>query len=410
MSRLALAALALLAACSSTPPAEPELFAGVAVVDLSPDRPVPLGGYAARQGKPLAGIHDPVLAKALWLERGDVRLCLLAVDLIGAGLEIRDAVKPPDAHLVLAASHTHSGPGALAPGFWQIALGPYDPKLRDELVRRLRRAVETARAHRRPARLAFASGAVPGFQRNRRGAGPVDPELGVMAVLDSLRRPLAVVATYAAHPTVLSDQVRHLSGDWPGAFQRALESRVGCPVLYLNGAEGDVAPQPPPGPGPFARAEGMGAALAERAAGLLIGIENRPSGGTIAYVERGVDLPSPTLPSHPTRSVVGLLELGGRRLFCVPGEASADLGLELKRRFPGAWVIGLANDHLGYFLSEAEYRRGGYERLMSFYGPQMGPWLVERLSELSGGGEYAPDRPGESERRRGQDHDRRQPQ
>ena len=410
MRRLA-GLLVLLLGCSSTPDVpKPDLLAGVAVVDLTPARAVPLGGYGARQGKPMDGVHDPVYAKALWLETPDARVCLVATDLIGTSLDIRDAVRPADASLVLAASHTHSSLGALAPGFWQLAMGPYDPSLKDETVARIRKAVAAARASLRPARLAFATTDAAGLSRNRRSkTGPVDPELGLMAVLDAESRPMALVATFAAHGTILPDGVRHLSADWPGAFQRSLEARAGCPVLYLNGAEGDVAPRSPGGNGDFAKAEAMGVAVADRAASLLPGIEKRAVRGTIRYVERGVDLPSPTLPSHPTRSVLGLLELGGTRMFCVPGEPCAALGLELKKRFPGAWVVGLANDHLGYFLTEEDYRAGGYERMMSFYGPRMGPWLVDGLSKL-GGGDHAEDRSGQSEGGRREDDHRRQPQ
>jgi hypothetical protein len=123
-------------------------------------------------------------------------------------------------------------------------------------------------------------------------------------------------------------------------------------------------------------------------------------------VERGVDLPSPTLPAAPKTSVLGLLEINGTRMFCFPGEPFVELGLELKKRFPGSWILGLANDHLGYFLTEEGYARGGYERMVSFYGPKMGPWLVEQLTEL-GEGKHAQDRPGEPEGGSGQDHDRR---
>ncbi|HEX7899780.1 MAG TPA: neutral/alkaline non-lysosomal ceramidase N-terminal domain-containing protein [Planctomycetota bacterium] len=411
MSRRAGFVFILLAGCSSTTAAPPpELLAGVGMVDLTPARPVPLGGYGARQGKPMEGVHDPVYAKALWLETPTARVCLVATDLVGTSLDMRDAVRPADAPLVLAASHTHSSLGALAPGFWQLAMGPFDAALRDETVAKIRQAVAAARASLRPARLAFARTDIPGLSRNRRSpSGPVDPELGLMVVLDVRSRPMALVATFAAHATILPDRARLLSADWPGAFQRALEARAGCPVLYLNGAEGDVAPRAPGGTGDFGRVEAMGAALAERAASLLPGIEKRAVRGTIRYVERGVDLPSPTLPSHPTRSVLALLELGGTRMFCVPGEPCAALGLELKKRFPGAWVVGLANDHLGYFLTEEDYRAGGYERMMSFYGPTMGPWLVDELSKL-GGGDHAEDRSGQSEGGRREDDHRRQPQ
>ena len=409
MHRLLL--LILLVGCSSTPPAPaPSFWAGVAVVDLTPDKPTPLGGYMARLGQPFKGVHDPVYAKALWLETADTRVCLVTTDLIGSSREIRDRIKPPDAHVVLAASHTHSGPGALAKGFWELAMGPHDPEFYEETVRRLKSAVDRARAARRPAALAFARGEAPGLSRNRRSKeGPVDPELHLMRVSDAQGRPLAVVANFTAHPTVLPEKSMLLSADWPGVFQRELERHVGAPVLFTNGAEGDQAPSAPEGRDPWERMASLGRALAVRSAALLDGIEKSTSQATITYVERGVDLPSPTLRVAPTTSVLGLLTINGVRIFLFPGEPIVELGLALKRRFPGSWVVGLANDHLGYFLSDAEYARGGYEKTVSFYGPSMGRWLVERLAEL-GEGDHASDRAGEPEGRRGKDHDRGQPQ
>jgi len=406
MNRLpALLALALAAGCASGPDSPPvEFWAGAARIDLTPTRNLPLGGYSGRQGRPLAGVHDPVLAKALWLETPESRVCLVTTDLIGSSLDIRDRIKPSDADLVLAASHTHSGPGALKRGLWELALGKFDPEFLEETVERLKRVVDEARAAKRPAGLAFGSARVEGFSRNRRNRdGPVDPELSVLVVRDELARPMAVLANFAAHPTLLDERNFLVSADWPGAFQRALEERLGGTVLFTNGAEGDLAPRAPGGRDGFERCRALGHALADRAAILVRGIEKATGRVRMKYVERGVDLPTPTLPAAPTRSVLGVLEINGTRFFCVPGEPAVELGLELKRRFPGSWVLGLANDHLGYFLTEAEYRKGGYERLVSFYGPGMGAWLVDRLGQL-GEGEHAPDRPGQPEGGRGKDH------
>jgi hypothetical protein len=392
-------AVLVLAGCSAAGPREDEvsLWAGVATVDLSPSRDVPLGGYGARKGKPMTGIHDPVYGKVLWLKTRDGEFGIVTTDLIGSTLEIRDAIRPEGTRLVLAASHNHSGPGALARGIWVFAMGGFDAALLAEITGKLKTAVERARSNLLPARIAFARTAVPELCRNRRHKdGPVDPDLSVMIVSDAVSRPIAVLAHYTAHGTVLSDRNFQLSADWPGAFQRALERRVGAPVLYLNGAEGDIAPRPPSGRDDFEQAEAMGEALAARAASLLEPIANPESQVRISYVERGVDLPSPTLPLAPNRSVLGLLEINGTRMYCIPGEPCVELGLDLKRRSPGAWVVGLANDHLGYFLTEEEYAKGGYERSVSFYGPKMGPWLVERLAEL-GEREHAPDRPGQPE-------------
>ncbi|MBI3854051.1 MAG: neutral/alkaline non-lysosomal ceramidase N-terminal domain-containing protein, partial [Planctomycetes bacterium] len=397
MTRAALL-LVLLAGCSSAPSAPPvEFWAGVAAVEITPTRNVPLGGYGGRKGQPMTGVHDPIFAKALWLETPHSKVCLVTTDLIGSLVSLRDRIKPADADLVLTASHTHSGPGALVQGFWELAMGKYDPDLYEEIAGKLKKAVEQAREAKRPARLGFARGEAAGFSRNRRvKEGPVDPELQVMLVVDELARPLAVVGNYTAHGTVLSERNFLVSGDWQGAWQRALESRFPSAIsLYTNGAEGNIAPSAPSGDGEFDRCESLGRALAERTANLVGTIAKTTGTVKLSYVERGVDLPSPTLPAAPKTSVLGLLEINGTRMFCFPGEPVVELGLELKQAFPGAWILGLANDHLGYFLTEEGYARGGYERMVSFYGPKMGPWLVAQLRELGERGAHAQDRPGE---------------
>lgn len=393
--------LLLLAGCTSVPPAPTvEFWAGVAAVEITPTRNVPLGGYGGRKGQPMTGVHDPLFAKALWMETPTSKVCLVTTDLIGSLVSLRDRIRPADAQVVLTASHTHSGPGALVAGFWELAMGKYDPELYQELAGKLKQAVEEARAAKRPARLALARAEAPGFNRNRRVKdGPVDPDLSVLLVVDDLSQPMAIVGNYTAHGTVLSDRNMLVSGDWQGYWQRAVEAAFPTAVaMYTNGAEGNIAPSSPGGETDFDRCESLGKALAERTAILVRSIEKTSATVRLTYVERGVDLPSPTLPAAPKTSVLGLLEINGTRMFCAPGEPCVELGLELKKRFPGSWILGLANDHLGYFLTEEGYARGGYERMVSFYGPTMGPWLVGQLAEL-GEGKHAEDRPGEPERR-----------
>ena len=127
--------LVLFASCSTSPAAsQVEFWAGVAVVEITPSRNVPLGGYGGRKGQPMTGVHDPIFAKALWLETPEAKVCLVTTDLIGSLVAIRDRAKPADASVVLTASHTHSGPGALVKGFWELAMGKYDPAMVDELA------------------------------------------------------------------------------------------------------------------------------------------------------------------------------------------------------------------------------------------------------------------------------------
>jgi neutral ceramidase len=65
-----------------------------------------------------------------------------------------------------------------------------------------------------------------------------------------------------------------------------------------------------------------------------------------------------------------------------PGELIAELGLRVKQeaaRITGARHVvvgGLADEWVSYVLSEEEYRKGGYEASVSFYGPTLGETIV----------------------------------
>ena len=41
-------------------------------------------------------------------------------------------------------------------------------------------------------------------------------------------------------------------------------------------------------------------------------------------------------------------------------------------------LAGLANDTLGYALTPEDYKQGGYEACMSFYGKNTGPFFVDQ--------------------------------
>src|SRR6266567_7837683 len=114
MTRMRVAALcALLATGGGLPAADLQLEAGVAKVDITPSSFGPMYGYANRKCGPANGTHDPLFAKALVLASGDSRLAIVTLDLgsITSGNLRRDvAEKLGIPVLLLAASHTHSGP------------------------------------------------------------------------------------------------------------------------------------------------------------------------------------------------------------------------------------------------------------------------------------------------------------
>jgi hypothetical protein len=92
---------------------EVALRAGVARVELTPSGSMPMYGYANRKCGDANGVHDPLWAKALVLAAGDTRMAIVTADLgnlISPNLRRDVADKLGIPVLLLAASHTHSGP------------------------------------------------------------------------------------------------------------------------------------------------------------------------------------------------------------------------------------------------------------------------------------------------------------
>jgi neutral ceramidase len=102
-------------------PANPEPVewkAGVASAKITPEKPLPMAGYAGRK-EPAEGTEQDLYGKALAIEdKAGNRVVFLTLDLIGVVDQLRaDVTKqvqekynlPPQA-LLMNASHTHCGP------------------------------------------------------------------------------------------------------------------------------------------------------------------------------------------------------------------------------------------------------------------------------------------------------------
>jgi hypothetical protein len=303
--------------------------------------------------------------------------------------------------VIISASHTHSGPGGFGDsevmGF--VAVDRPDATVRDAVVRALVGAARAADARRMPARVGLAAQPGPDVTRARL-ASPVDRELIVVKIAGPDGRPIAVVWSFAIHPTMLGPRTRELSDDVTGAATRALEATFGVPVLFVNGAVGDVSPR---GHGRSAMQD-VSAALAnavEATAGRAV---LREAGAPIVATTR-IDIGRPSLslrncvgrwlpgalgvplaavyPSDATLTAVGLGDVG---LVTVPGELQSSLGVRIKAavrdRWPHAIVAGLSNDYLGYFVERAAYDQRTYVTCATLYGAETGERLAEAAATL----------------------------
>lgn len=253
----------------------PSLRAGVARVNITPDLPFWLTGYASRTA-PAKEILHPLWAKVLVLEQHkDNRIIFVTVDVLGLSREIVEDVFTAvnnkfgiqRSQLLINSSHTHAGPM-----IWPCLDVIYDFDEADQariatytqrLTRQIIGAIEEAMGGLFPAKV-FTGKGNAGFAINRRDAlfprGAVDHDVPVLKVESEDQSIKAVLFGYACHNTTLVDNNNLISGDYAGVAQTKIEAAYpGVTALFLMGCAGDQNPYPR---GTAALAEQHGAELA----------------------------------------------------------------------------------------------------------------------------------------------------
>ena len=365
------------AATPTAPAADAPWRVGAQVVDITPPVGYGMAGHAI-EARTSVGVWTRLRAQAIAIEdRDGTPVVLIAADLWAIPAGLPDAVTERlqtehglstlgRAQVVLAATHTHHGPGHFhtAPGYADHAGSEpgFDAVLFEWLADRLASAAAEAYAARRPATLEHHTVAVPSLARNRslspllqnpeaqalldrnlglpgcehpdnatwadleHAADPchaVDPTLDTVVARDAeTDRVLAVAAVFGVHATAMPNRTPVYHGDLFGIAARHAQAQLrangdqDAVVAVFNGPEGDVSPN--------WRTQGRGATKAlghglGEAVTASLSTDGQTLRGTVGYGLALAPL-SQTAVTHPTtvepghtgrRALPGRSQFGG---------------------------------------------------------------------------------------------------
>ena len=395
----AIAAAAVVTLGEVKVPAAPgALRAGAARVSITPapDAALPMSGYAGRTDG-FKGIHDDLSVRAIVVDDGATQAAIVACEVIGFAHAFadrlvervsRDAAIPRD-NILLAAVHTHAAP---AIGTYNEAAPGEVARRRDEYVRKLEDAVvgsvRQAKARLQPARIGFGTGkanvnmnrrapdADGGWMLGNNPDGVSDKTVAVIKLETPAGQPIAILANYAVHGTVLGQGNMQISSDLPGATSRVVESRFGEAVVapWTSGAAGDQDPIYRVGTD-FRNVGALGRQLGNEVIRVAEGIQTSERGRIRAMQKvvscpgkRTVQNPGPNREyriedADPVQIRLSLLVVNDIAIAGVSGEVLTNIWLRLKRESPfnRTVMVTHCNGSSGYIPDDAAYDQVSYE-------------------------------------------------
>ena len=419
------------------------LYVGFAETDITPK----LGSQSpgGMQPRRLSEVHDPLKVVAMVIKNDTATIAMVGIDVLFIGEEptaaaraaITKMTKIPGSHVLLGASHTHGG-GPVSSCFGSEA----DPEYVDLIVKRVTEAVISAYYSLHPAEIGDGFGHEPSISFNRRflmrdgrqmthpgkgnadivkPAGPIDPDVGVLAARAADGTLLGLFVNFACHLTVMGGN--GFTADYVFNLRETLRRHYKnprLPVGFLLGAAGDVTQVDNLRPGREFGEEWSSLF------GLALGAETIQTVSRLSWkkdavlqaVQTAVPIPireprdmaletpagglgagsvaekvyarerellaeerakRPVIPCEVQAIRIGDLGIvtNGAEFFC-------QLGLDIKAASPFArtWVVSLANQWIGYVATPSAYYAGGYEPRTA-RSAKMAPWAGQSLVESS---------------------------
>lgn len=378
------------------------LRAGAARVEITPDVAM-LNWNTLR---PYGAVHDPVFARAVVLDDSKTKIAFIGWDMLDARefavARVRRAVSGatgiPEAHIIVHATHTHSGPKS------EMGPEPVLPKEQtksrpaqqhpvyrawaDALVDKCVALVKQADTAAVPVSLWLGRAHVGEWLFNRRPIkpdgtvqtmmvpadpyalpaglrfGPVDPTATVLGLRGVDGKSVATFFHLTAHAVAVYGAYHGVSADWPGAAMQALRTELGGEALFLQGCAGDIVPARRG----LEAAMTMGKDIATRVAKAnKIAMKLPPA--PLRTWTTALELPATpeaaeTMKRLKLSAEVQLVTCGPLALVTLPGEPMLELSAAIQAGspYPHTLVLGYTNGRgVGYVGLPGGKAKGGYE-------------------------------------------------
>ncbi|MGC9454385.1 MAG: neutral/alkaline non-lysosomal ceramidase N-terminal domain-containing protein [Phycisphaerae bacterium] len=366
------------------------LRAGFAGVDITPSEPCMMMGYGFRQDKLQhghSGVRDPLHARVVVLNDGEQPAVIVSCDLCVLPTELATSIRQSIAErietdadrVMLATTHTHSGPAALdektavrwglmSEGDEPSAEVRYAEDLREKLCSAAARAAGltfpvSVEVREAPLGLAYDRRVMtedgvkhcwgPQEWPDREPDTAHDITCTVLMLRQTNGPRKTILWSFGAHPVVLGKTSRVISADYAGAACRLIDERIdGANSMFLLGAAGDSHPWIATQEDPDA-VDAVGAAAGSFVAVLSQAL--RPTGSELRIAAETVTIADTELP-------LAVWRLGDVYVVASPVEMFGELGVMLRKRLDGPVLMAtLANGWEGYWPTEQAFEEGGYE-------------------------------------------------
>jgi hypothetical protein len=407
------------------PACQADLQGGFAKVNITPPLGIPLIGS---KGQPSDAILDDLFVKAMVLRDGQSTIAIVSADLLYTPLDeitnpvgrmICEKTGIPETHVMICATHTHSGPEVFAlskfPPEQRIPASKIDQSYLGILIRKIADSVLMANKNMQSVKIGLAKGQLPELVFNRRtkipdgsivmtwsvtaevaatqkiqtrpdgvttvsfsmdgknpdlSFGPVESEVAILRVEDANDRLVGSILNFACHPVCIYPSMpTTLSADYPGDATNLVEEIEGGICLFTLGTAGDMVPYQR---GLDAHRQ-LGRALGAEAVRRLQFVKTSEAitvdaiQKEVVFPAKNVSLPGGHEKSNEAkemiRTVIQILRIGDLYILGLPGEVLAEVGMEIRKRasLEKLIMVSMGNDIIGYICHNAAYDEGGYE-------------------------------------------------